>query len=376
MVEITMKIRAGDLETALSAIIKTIDARNTVLILDHVLIEPIESGIATTAHGLDRCATAQCPAVEADIIFQATTVRGDQFHDLARALPRDAVVELAPDDGHLNVKCGRSRYRLPTLPAVDFPTRLSAGDAPVFTLGAGDVMRMFKWPGFAVSRDETRYYLEGIFLHQLRETLVAVATDGHRLARAVGAVPNGWPINGSDRPGAIVPRRFADQVVKLDGDVTIKLSADIIEAKAGRTIIVSKLIDATYPDYARLIPRPSNSGFECDRKELAAVAARLEAVAQKGKSKNEDASPAADFSWKDGAVHLTLTRQSEVAEDTIDARVNGSGRVAIKLEYLTELLAALPGERIRFEHAEASGPIAITIPDNADLLVLQMPTRW
>jgi DNA polymerase-3 subunit beta len=369
-----MKIEVANLKQALGAIIKTIELRNTVPILEHVLIEPTEGGIAITAHALDRCATAQCLAVEGEMIFQATTVPGNQLYDLSRALPDD-VVELVPGDGQLTVKCGGSRYRLQTLPAGDFPARLSAGDASAFTLSAEDVTRTFKWPAFAVSRDETRYYLEGIFLHQLDECLAAVGTDGHRLVRTLGPLPQGWTISGGS--GAIIPRHFAEQVVKLGAGVTIKLSAEIIEAIAGDTTIVSKLIDGNYPDYARLVPKRSANVFECDRKEFWAVASRLKAVAERVKSKDRDvSSPAAGITWKDGAVQLMLARQLGAAEDTIDATVSGTGRVAVKLEYLIQLLEALPGESIRFDQAEASAPIIVTVPENADLLALQMSVRW
>jgi DNA polymerase-3 subunit beta len=368
-----MKVEVANLRQALGAIIKTIEARNTVPILEHVLIEPIEGGIAITAHALDRCATAQCLAVEPEMIFQATTVPGNQLYDLSRALPDD-VVELVPGDGQLTVKCGRSRYRLQTLPGGDFPARLRTGDTSGFTLSADDITRVFRWPAFAVSRDETRYYLEGVFLHQLDERLAAVATDGHRLVRTLGPLPEGWTING--RFGAIVPRHFTEQVVKLAAGVTIKLSAEIIEASADGTTIVSKLIDGSYPDYARLIPKRSATAFECDRKEFAAVAVRLKAMAERAKRKDKDASPAAGISWNDSAVHLTLARQPDTAEDTIDATVSGTGRLALKLEYLIELLEALPGERIRFDQADPSAPITVTVPENADLLALQMPMRW
>jgi len=364
-----MRIKAADLMGALDAVVRLVEPRNTIPILGNVLLAQADGRLSVSVTNLDQWGTSNCPA-EGSI--EAVTVPALQFHGLVRALPRDATIELIPKDGILGVNCGRSRYRLQTLPAKDFPARLAPDGGVEFTLDAVAVERLFKLPAFAASDEETRFYLNRICLHSLGARIVAVATDSHRLAKTTSPLSIEWP----DR--ITVPSKFVGQILRLDGDVHIKVSKKCIEASTGVTTIASRLIDGTFPDYERAVPKPNESGFECDRQQLANIAARFAAIGITSTKKGEKdiTTRIAAISWAAGEDHIKLTLGGQQqGEDYAKAEISGTGRFCLQLTYLHDLLNAIPGKRVRFDTEGEYTPGRFSTPDDPDLLIVQMPTR-
>ncbi|HWG04551.1 MAG TPA: DNA polymerase III subunit beta, partial [Beijerinckiaceae bacterium] len=237
---------------------RVVERRNTIAILSNVLLQAGSRSLVLKATDLDLEVTEK---VEADV-GQAgvTTLPAHVLFDIVRKLPEGAQVslEMTGENGQLLLRSGRSRFNLQSLSESDFPT-LDVGDlSHRFTLAAGDLKKLIDKTQFAVSTEETRYYLNGIFMHAVdvdgHMMLRAVATDGHRLARVEIPAPAG----AAGMPGVIVPRKAVAEVQKLVEDlgaeVTVELSTTKVRFSFGDVVLTSKLIDGTFPDYARVIP--------------------------------------------------------------------------------------------------------------------------
>src|SRR2546427_6122357 len=237
---------------------RVVERRTTIPILANVLLKAEKSKLTFKATVLDVEVTESIPAEVGPT--GSTTVPAHMFYEILRKLHEGAqiVVEAWGDRAVLAIRAGRSRFTLQTLPESDFPD-LAAGEMThTFKLAAADMKRLIDKTQFAISTEETRYYLNGIYLHAAGSakaaTLRAVATDGHRLAQVDLPLPQG----ASGMNGVIVPRKTVGEGQRLiednEASVAIELSQGKIRFTLGETVLTSKLIDGTFPDYARVIP--------------------------------------------------------------------------------------------------------------------------
>src|SRR5215510_7647408 len=248
---------------------RVVERRNTIPILANVLIKADNSKLAFKATDLDLEVTE---AIAAEVgPAGSTTVPAHMFYDIVRKLPEGTqiLLEASGDRATLALRAGRSRFSLQTLPESDFPD-LAAGEMThKFSLAAKDLKRLIDKTQFAISTEETRYYLNGIYLHTAGDgqasALRAVATDGHRLAQIDLAAPQG----AAGMPGVIVPRKTVGEVQRLieDGEVQIgiELSPTKVRFTLGDVVLTSKLIDGTFPDYARVIPLGNDKKLTIDK---------------------------------------------------------------------------------------------------------------
>lgn len=243
---------AAPLAAALTRAAETAGDGKVIPILGHVLIqaEAEREGLVLTATDLDRATTERVQvSVQAT---GSTTVPAKILAEIARKMPAGAQITARLDDDVLHVSGGRARYRLPTLPVSEFSDWTGGDLDHQFEIPAAELHRMICKTEFAISDEETRYYLNGIYLHVIEGKLRVVATDGHKLARYDGI---DLPINF---PGVIVPRGTVSILKRLltkrDDEVRVELSATRIRITVGATVLTSKLIDGSYPDYARVIP--------------------------------------------------------------------------------------------------------------------------
>ncbi|MEP6869939.1 MAG: DNA polymerase III subunit beta, partial [Novosphingobium sp.] len=261
-------IERATLLKCLSHVQSVVERRNTIPILSNVLIEASSAGaVKVMATDLDLQVVESMRAVSVDSPG-AITVSAHLLFDIARKLPDGSQVSLEAADNRMTVKAGRSRFSLPTLPRDDFPS-IVEGDLPTsFELPAATLAELIDRTRFAISTEETRYYLNGIFLHVADEEMKAAATDGHRLARYTIAKPDG----ASGMPDVIVPRKCIAELRKLldeslDTNVLIDLSASKIRFTFGGengVVLTSKLIDGTFPDYSRVIPTGNDKLLRLD----------------------------------------------------------------------------------------------------------------
>ena len=255
-----------------------VERRNTIPILANVVLraEGGELSLTATDMDMDIATEVGCSVMTSG----TTTMSAHLLYDIARKLPDGAEVEIAVNDGHAMVSAGRSSFRLPTLPVEDFPA-ISSNELPVnFSLTAADMRDLIDATRFAISTEETRYYLNGIYIHKAESgELCAVATDGHRLAMTRQALPSG----AAQMPSIILPRKAVSELRKLlddfDGDVLVGLSETRAEFRFGVVRLTSKLIDGTFPDYTRVIPVGNDRIMQVDVSAFSAAVDRVSTVA-------------------------------------------------------------------------------------------------
>ena len=264
-------IERGVLLKAVAQAQSVVERRNTIPILANVLIEATDGAVVD-----------QAPATRET--QGATTVAAVLLNELVRKLPDGALVTLTDQggNGRLTIEAGRSNFQLATLPKEDFPVMASSEYEASFTAPAPVLRRLFDKAKFAISTEETRYYLNGVYMHVAKAEdgpmLRCVATDGHRLARIDAPLP----VGADDMPGVIVPRKTVGELRKLLDDDEAEIAVSVSETKvrfATPTItLTSKVIDGTFPDYSRVIPQGNARKLEVDATDFARAVDRVATV--------------------------------------------------------------------------------------------------
>ena len=262
----------------LSHINSVVERRNTIPILSNVILRVASEKLYLTATDMDMdiVTTAPCSISSEG----ATTIPAHLLFEIVKKLPEGAEVQFLVEDGHAQVRAGRSSFHLPTLPVEDFPA-INSSDMPVtFSLTAPDLRNLIDTTKFAVSTEETRYYLNGIYVHFADTTnLTAVATDGHRLALSQMKSP----VGAESMPAVIVPRKAISELRKLLDDepqeVDIRLSETRAEFCVGDIRLTTKLIDGSFPDYKRVIPVGNDKILSVDVDLLSAAVDRVSIIA-------------------------------------------------------------------------------------------------
>jgi DNA polymerase-3 subunit beta len=365
-------VERATLLKCLAHVHSVVERRNTIPILGNVLIEAHAGGLRFVGTDLDLQLVENAPAtVEQE---GATTVPAATLFDIARKLPDGAQVALSAAESRLTVVAGRFRSSLGTLPREDFPV-IAEGELPVrFTLPAATVRELIDKTRFAISTEETRYYLNGIFLHATnaggRDALRAVATDGHRLARVTLDQPDG----AKDMPDVIVPRKCVGEVRKLldeaDGDIAVSLSASKIRFDFGAAQLTSKLIDGTFPDYSRVIPTANDRLLKVDPRSFAEGVDRVAAIAQE---KTRAVKLALD---KDRITLSVTSPEAGTAAEELPADYAATPfEVGFNSRYLLDILAHVDGEEVEVHMADASAPTLIREHAKSNALYVLMPMR-
>jgi DNA polymerase-3 subunit beta len=302
----------------------------------------------------------------------ATTVSAHTLFDIVRKLPDGAQVTLESAGGKVSVTAGRARFSLQTLPREDFPV-IGESDLPVsFSLPAETLVTLIDKTRFAISTEETRYYLNGIFFHAPAGagTLRTVATDGHRLARVEIPLPEG----AAGMPDIIIPRKCVAEVRKLlderGGDVGISLSQSKIRFAIGQAVLTSKLIDGTFPDYSRVIPTANDKLLKIDPATLAEGVDRVTAIAS-------EKTRAVKLSLDRDRVTLSVTSpENGTASEDVPADYSAAGfDVGFNSRYLLDILSQVEGDLVEVHMADAAAPTLIRESEGSEALYVLMPMR-
>jgi DNA polymerase-3 subunit beta len=323
------------------------------------------------ANVLDHAVTLTVPADIEDP--GALAVSGQRLAALAAGFPKDAKIQIGDDGAAARVTCGRSRFRLPVISQDELPAAPAIdGELGRKLVEREEALALFERPLFAAGTEPTRSYLCGIFLHDSDGALAAVATDAHRLCRTI--IPGAAGLSQDNH--LIVPRPAAKIALRLLADkshefIGLRRSPTLLAVEAVRFNFISKLIDASYPDYKRVIPQPSKQAVTVERAALAQALERIKAVADPAVR----AMPVCSLAWQDNELRLYLAGHPDAADDVIDAAVDGPGRTAAQIGHLAELLESFNGKRVRIDAADAMTAVLITDPDDPDFLVVQMPCR-
>ena len=370
-------IERAKLLRCLSHVQSVVERRNTIPILSNVLIEASADGLVKImATDLDLQVVESLDAASVDSAG-AITVSAHLLFDIARKLPDGSQVSLDAAENRMTVKAGRSRFSLPTLPRDDFPT-IVEGDLPTsFEIPAQTLAELIDRTRFAISTEETRYYLNGIFLHVSDEDqplLKAAATDGHRLARFTLARPEG----AAGMPDVIVPRKAVAELRKLleealDGNVEIDLSASKIRftlGGEGGVVLTSKLIDGTFPDYSRVIPTGNDKLLKLDPKSFYEGVDRVATIAT-------EKTRAVKMGLEADKVTLSVTSPDNgTAAEEVPADYRSDAlEIGFNANYLKDILHQIEGDTVELHLADPGAPTLIRQDEKSAALYVLMPMR-
>ncbi|WP_422369171.1 DNA polymerase III subunit beta [Pelagibius sp.] len=369
-----LTIERAALLKSLTHVQSVVERRNTIPILSNVLIEAEGDALSLTATDMDLTVIDKLGAEVAQP--GATTAPAHTLYDIVRKLPEGAQVsiEAGGDDSRLTLQAGRSVFTLATLPKEDFPAT-SGEDLPQgFTLQASELKTLIDRTRFAISTEETRYYLNGIFLHAAASNelsvLRAVATDGHRLARVEMPLPDA----AKDMPGVIVPRKTVGELRRLvegiDDPVEIALSETKIRFAFASTVLTSKLIDGTFPDYERVIPAGNDKVLEVDCKTFADAVDRVSTI-------STEKSRAVKMAVDKGALTLSANSpENGTAVEELEIDYDGSGiEIGFNSRYLLDIAQQIEGDAAQFTMADPASPTIVREVADPSALYVLMPMR-
>ncbi len=369
-----LSIERAALLKALSQAQSVVERRNTIPILANVLIEAEGDRVSFRATDLDIEVLDRAPAmVERG---GATTVSAVLLHEIVRKLPDGALVNLTEDPatGRLTVTAGRSTFSLATLPKEDFPVMASSEYASNFSAPAPQLRRLFDKAKFAISTEETRYYLNGVYMHvatgENGPVLRCVATDGHRLARIDADLPEG----ATGMPGVIVPRKTVNELRKLLDDDAATIAVSVSETKVRfatpAITLTSKVIDGTFPDYTRVIPTGNTRRLEVDASEFAKAVDRVATV-------SSERSRAVKLSLEDDRLVLSVNApDSGAAEEELAVAYSDEAlEIGFNAKYLLEIASQVDRENAVFLFNSSGDPTLMREGDDTSAIYVVMPMR-
>ncbi|WP_416899798.1 MAG: DNA polymerase III subunit beta [Minwuia sp.] len=367
-----LTIERAALLSSLGHVQSVVERRNTIPILSHVQIEAAGTSVRFRATDLELSVVEENDAT-VDTPGTATAP-AHTLYDIVRKLPDGADVELTleTERRRLSLRSGRSEFALACLPNEDFPT-IEDDDLPhSFEMKSSVLRRLVERTRFAISTEETRYYLNGVYLHASEDgsLLRAVATDGHRLARFEIEAPAG----SEKLPGVIVPRKAIGEIHRLLADsedmVGLSVSDTKIRFSVGRTVLTSKLIDGSFPDYERVIPTGNDKYLDVDSKVFSSAVDRVSTISTE----------------KSRAVKLAMEGERLVLSANSPDAGSATEEIAVSYDapameigfnsrYLMEIAGQIDGDSARFELSDSAAPTIIRDPEDTSALYVLMPMR-
>ena len=369
-----LSIERNTLLKAVSHAQSVVERRNTIPILANVLIEAEDDKVQFRATDLD---VEIVDRVQAKVDRTgSTTVSAVLLHEIARKLPDGALIELTADteSSRLQVEAGRSNFSLATLPKEDFPIMASSEYAANFSAKSGDLRRLFDKSRFAISTEETRYYLNGVYMHSATfensKVLRCVATDGHRLAR----VDTGLPEGAEELPGVIIPRKTVAEIRKFLDDDEVQIAVSVSETKVRFATpditLTSKVIEGTFPDYTRVIPASNEKKLEVDADEFAKAVDRVSTV-------SSERSRAVKLSLEDDQLTLIVNSpDSGAAEEQVAVAYSDERlEIGFNAKYLLEISGQIDKENAIFMFNSSGDPVLIREGNDLSAVYVVMPMR-
>lgn len=369
-----MKLKADRtiLLKALAHIQSVAEKRNTIPILANVLIQVENGKLTLTATDME---IAVVEAVEAELIENGSvTAPASVLYEIVRKLPDEAQIELSQSSNTmpLALQAGRYATSLNVLNVDEFPS-MTAGELPHhFSIATDTLRKLIEQTRFAISTEETRYYLNGIYLHIAEGKLRAVATDGHRLARVETEAPKG----GESIPGIIIPRKTIYELYKLleeAGDtVEILLSDTRIQFNVGNVTLTSKLIDGTFPEYERVIPKGNDKVLRVGKQDFANAVARVAAISQERSRPVKLALDQNSLTLSASSVDQG-TAKEELDETQVEYQ-SSPLEIGFQARYLNDITDQIDNQ-VEFVFADNAAPTIVRDVDDPSALYVLMPMR-
>ena len=362
--------------TALQHVHSVVERRNTIPILSNVLIEAKEDGVYLTATDMDIAVIEKINLEKSEVMQLGTiTTSAQMLYDIVRKLPENIKVELLSEkNDRLGIKASSSSFALNCLPAEDFPSISQEEFKYTFSLETNDLIRLIDKTSFAMSLEETRYYLNGIYLHAVKDTdgekLRTVSTDGHRLSRVDMNIPEG----ANEIPGVIVPRKTIIEIRKLLEDhsdiINLSLSDNKIKLSFSNVILTSKLLDGTFPDYSRVIPEQNDKTVTISNQLLSEAVDRVSTV-------STDKTRAIKVNISKGNLVISATNPDKgSASESLDIIYDGEEvEIGFNSKYVLDVARQIKGNEIIIKLSDSVSPTLVYDKDDKGVLFVLMPMR-
>ena len=371
------KINSTDLLKALSHIHGIVEVRHTLPILSNIILEAKDDKLILSSTNLDIYCSDK---IKAEVLQSGeVSVSAVTFFEIIKRLPSGSEVLMIMEEGENEIRltCGRSKFNLSTLKTDDFPIISDSDLSTNFVLSADELIRVIDKTKFAVSNEETRYYLNGIFLHKAERNSIqflrAVATDGHRLAQYDIPLPQG----AEDITGIIIPKKTIYELRKVlddaNGDVSVSLNENKIKFSFNDLKVVSKVIDGTFPDYTKVIPQKNDKNFKTNNSDLKNAIDRVSAVAANEESKSK----AIKFCIENNSLSLSVESQSKgSANEMIDVNYGGDKvDIGFNSKYIIDICNEVDGDEISISLSDSISPAIILDKTDENLFFVLMPMR-
>lgn len=350
-----------------------VEKKNTIPILSNILLEATDSSLVLSATDMDISIieTINCTVIEKG----SATVPAHTLYDIVRKIPDGNEIEFISNDGNkLSIRSGKSKFSLSCLPKEDFPLIEIDKLNCEFSIKSNILLKLIEKTRFAISNEETRYFLNGIYFHKKIinniDCLSLVATDGHRLAKIDYQCPDGLV----DLPGVIIPKKTIYELCKLltdiVDDIIINIDPNKIIFYINKTTLISKLIDGNFPDYQRVIPKNNNNIVSSDRKKFCEAVDRVSTI-------TSEKSRAIKFRLLNNLINM-IASDPENGTATEDIQVQYEGEeieIGFNSKYILEMINQLDEEKLILEFNDSASPLIVKESSNNDLFYVLMPMR-
>ncbi|NOH55898.1 DNA polymerase III subunit beta [Vibrio coralliilyticus] len=342
--------------------------RPTLPILGNLLLKVEDNMLSMTATDLEVELISRV-ALEGDFEAGSVTVPSRKFLDICRGLPDDSVITFVLEGDRVQVRSGRSRFSLSTLPANDFPNIEDWQSEVEVSLTQGELRGLIEKTQFSMANQDVRYYLNGMLFEIDGTTLRSVATDGHRMA--VSQVQLGADFAQQQ---IIVPRKGVLELVKLldapEQPVTLQIGSSNVRAEVNNFVFTSKLVDGRFPDYRRVMPQTTTKRLEAECDELRQAFSRA-AILSNEKFRGVRVNLA------DTEMRITANNpEQEEAEEMLDVSFEGDPiEIGFNVSYVLDVLNTLRCEKVRVSMSDANASAMIENVDDDGAMYVVMPIR-
>lgn len=364
-----IKINRDTLLKPLSSVSGIVERRHTLPILSNLLLEAKQDKIVLTATDLEMQISLAVESATGGEL--STTVSAKKLLDICRSLPESAEINMATQESRIQVKAGKSRFNLQTLPAADYPVMTKAAGAvgAVINIGQRTLKRLFKQVEFAMAQQDIRYYLNGLLFEVSANRLNVVGTDGHRLSFTSTELSQNY-----EKQEIILPRKTVIELIKLldesDEEVTIEISNGQVNFSFGEIKLISKVIDGKFPDYTRVIPSGHQNTFTVDRTTILLSMQRASILS------NEKYRGIRMVLGKDSLRLISTNSEQEEAEEELEINYGGDPLdIGFNVTYMIDVLNNVDSDNAVFSFADANSSCLVTVPNDGHYKYVVMPMR-
>ncbi len=367
------QISKNKIYKSLSHLQGIVDKKNSLPILSNILIEAKNSSLILSSTDMDISIVEK---IDCNVLEEgSTTINSQILYDIVRKLDETSEIEIISNNGKiLTLRANGSRFSLQCLPKEDFPIIDQQNDGIKIKINSKILFKLIDKTKFAISNEETRYFLNGLYFNIYKENnktnVTLVGTDGHRLSKFTYEIDQ----NIDQVTGVIIPRKTINELSKLlseiDEEIEIIISSSKIIFYIQNLVFVSKLIDGTFPDYKRVIPSGNNNILEINRDKLYSAVDRVSTVAN-------EKSPVIKFKLIKNYINLnTINNDNSTATEDINLNYDGDDfEIGFNSKYILDIVNNLEDEEITLKFKDGSSPIIAQEKSNPNLIYVLMPMR-